>query len=98
MARARWKFLYYENAIWKHTFSKFYSEKLKLKKKLIITNKSSSIPPIYLYKNVSLHKGNIFLKKKVNRHMIGFKFGEFAFSRKPFFFPLKKKNKKKIKR
>jgi ribosomal protein S19 len=31
----------------------------------------------------------------INKNVIGFKFGEFSFSRKPFFYPKKDKKSKK---
>jgi ribosomal protein S19 len=43
---------------------------------------------------VYVHKGNIFKKLFLNSYLIGRKLGEFAFTRKPFKYPIKKKKKK----
>lgn len=45
---------------------------------------------------VNIYKGNIFKKIFVTKQLIGYKFGEFSFSRKPFFYPKKDVKKKKI--
>ena len=43
-----------------------------------------------------VHKGNMFVKILINKYQIGHKFGEFAFTRKPFSFTKKKKKKNAI--
>lgn len=94
MARSRWKFLYFKTSFWKNTFVKYLKKNKSVKRKINISNKATSIPKIYLYTYLSIHKGNIRINKKVNKWMIGRKVGEFAFTRKPFFFPIKIKNKR----
>lgn len=42
-----------------------------------------------------IHKGNNFRRLLINIYNVGYKFGEFSFTRKPFHFPLKKMNKRK---
>jgi ribosomal protein S19 len=41
--------------------------------------------------NVSVHKGSNFRKLSVDNLVSGYKFGEFGFTRKLYFYPLKKK-------
>lgn len=91
MSRSKWKFSFFDKAIWKNIF------KIKLKKKINIFKKiysrSSSIPKIFVNSNVSIHKGKVFKKLNISKFLIGYKFGEFSFSRKPFFYPIKTKKK-----
>jgi len=44
---------------------------------------------------VEIHKGAGFKKIILNHRMVGHKFGVFIITRKPFFFPIKVKKKKK---
>lgn len=97
MARSRWKFFFYENNLWKFFFKKTYgNQKIEFSKK--IYKKYSNIPHFLVNKDVNIHQGNSFLKKKINKWMIGHKFGKFIFTRKPFFFPIKKNKNNKIRR
>ena len=43
---------------------------------------------------MEIHKGSNFKKVILNRRMLGYKFGLFVITRKPFFFPIKVKKKK----
>lgn len=94
MARSRWKFLFFKTSFWKNTFVKYFKKRKNVIKKINITNKATSIPYIYLYTYLIIHKGNTKISKKVNRWMIGRKVGEFTFTRKPFYFPVKIKKKR----
>jgi len=46
-----------------------------------IWNRSSVIPESFLNKSIFIHNGNTFKKLLVQREHIGFKFGEFSFTR-----------------
>lgn len=94
MSRSRWKFSFLKNFFWKNTFINKLSKNKKVKKKFIISNKSTAIPKMLLYSYITVHKGNISISRRVNNWMIGRKFGEFVFTRKPFFYPIKIKNKR----
>jgi ribosomal protein S19 len=59
----------------------------------VIYERSSTIPKCFKYVTYRIHKGNDFRKLIVSKYHIGFKFGEFSFTRKPFYFPLKKKKR-----
>lgn len=89
MARSRWKFNYYNSFLYKSMFlSKF--KPIKISK---LYNRASNIPKIFLKKTVALYKGNIFAKITFSKYTLGHKVGEFAITRKPFNFPLKKKKR-----
>lgn len=94
MSRSRWKFLYFKSFFWKNVFLNKFSKNKNIKKKFKITNKSTRIPKMLLYSYVSVHKGNVSIHKRINKWMIGKRFGEFVFTRKPFFYPIKSKNKR----
>lgn len=92
MARSSWKFYYINSYLYKNTYlSKFKNFKIT---KIFCRN--SVIPKIFLKKIIPIYKGNIFAKILFNKYHLGFKFGEFSVTRKPFNFPLK--NTKKSKR
>jgi len=44
---------------------------------------------------IMVYKGNLFRKIIVNRYIVGYKFGEFTHTRKPFNYPIVKKKKLK---
>ncbi len=45
-----------------------------------------------------VHKGTLSRTLLVNKFNVGMKFGEFAFTRKPFHFPLRKKKGRNVRR
>lgn len=91
MARPNWKFNHLNLYIYKNVFLNEF-KKIKLKK---VFCRSSITPKIFLKKNISLYKGCIFTRIAFTKYNIGYKIGEFAITRKPFCFPLKKiKNKR----
>lgn len=67
-------------------------------KKKKIYSRSCAIPNFFDNIVFNLYKGKQFMQLPINQNLIGFKFGEFAFTRKPFFFTPKEKKKKNIKR
>ena len=91
MGRSRWKFLYVSSRWWRLSFRCYFSKKIKTAQKINTYEHNSAIPPVLLYKYVNIYKGNQFFRKKINKWMVGRKFGEFIVSRKPFYFPIKKK-------
>jgi len=60
--------------------------------KIKIWSRNSVIPSNFLNKTVWVYTGNIFRKVVITKEKIGFKFGEFSFTR------VKKKKKSKIKK
>lgn len=89
MKRSIWKSYYIAPSIYKNHI---------LKKKYIkeIWSRRSTITESLIGKYVSIHNGKIFTKIYINREKVGYKFGEFAQTRK-FTKKLKKNtiNKKK---
>lgn len=93
MARSRWKLIYFSNSVWKkiflikrRSFKRYYKT---------IYERSSCVPKCFKYLFLRVHKGFTFRKMWSMPYLNGFKFGEFAFTRKPYHFPLKKKKAKK---
>jgi len=83
MSRAKWKGFFLQTFFLKKTS----------KKKLSIWSRNSVITKKYLGKSVLIHNGQSFKRLFVNRAKIGYKFGEFIFTRK--FTQKYKTNKKK---
>lgn len=94
MARAKWKFFYYSKDILNKSIILLSGDNLDGKNKLIF-DRSSSIPNLFLGKKLRIHKGQFFRGLLVNKFIVGYKFGEFSYTRKPFKFLSKKKSKKK---
>ena len=70
----------------------------KIKSKKIVLNRASTIPLNFLGKIWFVHTGLKFNKILITKLIIGYKFGEFALTRKPFFFPFKDLQKTKLTR
>lgn len=69
---------------------------LKIKKPLkgknrVIFNKSVVIPKMFLGQKFNIYKGCFFRSIVITKYMLGYKIGEFAFTRKPFKYTLKLK-------
>jgi ribosomal protein S19 len=81
-------------SLWKEPILNFNLIKqiVSAKKKIKVWSRSSIIPSILINKQVLIHTGNSFKPLFVTREKVGFKFGEFAFTRS------KNKKKKKIKK
>lgn len=69
----------------KHSWQKKY---LKFKKKNIC------IPPFLKNSVIWVHQGKKLIRRIVHPFMVGHKIGEFCLTRKPFFYPQKKKKDK----
>jgi ribosomal protein S19 len=55
--------------------------------------RASTVPKIFLKKFIPLYKGNLFTNFFFTKYSIAYKLGEFAFTRKPFYYPAKKKKR-----
>jgi small subunit ribosomal protein S19 len=75
MSRAKWKNLFLNNFI----INKSKVEKMKTIK---IWNRNVAIPYYLEGKSVYIHNGKHFIKTYISRDKIGFKFGEFAYTKK----------------
>jgi small subunit ribosomal protein S19 len=69
MSRSGWKGNYVSKSILKKAVKKVWS-------------RNSTIPYYYLNKKVSIHTGKEFRSLFITEDKIGFKFGEFAYTRK----------------
>ena len=92
MARSRWKLNYFSKSIWRKIS---IVKKNKRLKKRITFDRSSNIPSCFIFRYFRVHKGRRGRSVYVNMFLIGKKFGEFSFTRKPFYYPAKKSKKKK---
>lgn len=90
MAKINWKL----NKISKNTFQKILILKslkdLKGKNKIIF-KKSDIITKNFININLLIYKGCFYRKLYVNKFILNYKFGEFAYTRKPFRYMLKSK-------
>jgi ribosomal protein S19 len=94
MARSKWKFYFICRGLQRFLFFKKSRSKVKsLKKK--IYSRSTIVPKGLTRNSVLIYKGNEFKQLYVTKRFTNYKFGEFAFTRKPFYYPIKDKNKKK---
>ena len=93
MARSRWKLKYFSTSIWRKINSLGKNKRIR---KRITFDRSSSIPKCFEQRLCRIHKGKRGRSLLVNFLMIGKKFGEFSFTRKPYHFPSKKSKKKNI--
>ena len=58
-------------------------------------DRSSTIPYLFLGLKIRIYTGRVWRKKRINRWMVGFKFGEFTWNRKIALYKAKQKKKKK---
>jgi len=65
------------------------------KKNLIVWDRGAIIPSILLNRIIKVYNGKEFKTFKITQEKIGFKFGEFAPTRKPYIYKGKKKIIKK---
>jgi len=71
---------------------------LKASIKRKTTSRYLTITESYMHMTLMVHKGNHYQKLFPEPFLIGRKLGEFVFTRKPFKYPIKKKNKNFIRR
>lgn len=86
MSRSTWKGKFIYKYLLNNNFLKRNEKK--------IWARNSAIPSAFIGQFVYIHKGNDFTKVYINREKVGFKFGEFAYTRKF----TKKENKIKSKK
>lgn len=88
MSRSKWKGFYIDKFLFNQKFIELTRKK--------IWSRKSTIPSFLIGKDVYIHNGNKFIKINITREKVGYKFGEFALTRK--FTKKEKKNKKKNKK
>ena len=69
---------------WKQKFIDPYllSTKFKNAKKKVVWSRSSTVPEFLVGQAVFIHNGKDFIKSYITREKVGFKFGEFAYTRR----------------
>ena len=91
MARSKWKYISFSRFIWKGVLRK------KKRNRSInldfFFKRNSVIPECLSNRFVKIHKGNLFVNFYTLTYAIGYKFGEFSFTRKPYHYPQKKNRK-----
>ena len=92
MARSRWKLEYFSNSVWRKIVA---LKKNKRIRRRVFYDRSSTIPDCFFSYQFKVHKGRRFRKLLINYYIVGKKFGEFSFTRKPFHHPVKRSKKKK---
>jgi small subunit ribosomal protein S19 len=91
------KLLFFESSIWRKIFflkSKIFHEVSNP----FYSTRSSVIPKSFSDQTLKIYNGKTWIKCKIKKWMIGYKFGEFTWNRKVAIYKkkqLKKKNKKK---
>ncbi len=91
MARSNYKQPYYSPAMWRKIF------KIKLNtivRGRLVFDRGSAIPKIFTGSRYFGYNGNVFNKLLIKPEISLKKFGEFAITRKPFFYPKKDKKKR----
>lgn len=75
MSRSKWKGFF---------LSKSLTDKKKVlnQKNIEIWNRNSTVPYFLVGKHVFIHNGKEFIKTFISREKVGFKFGEFAYTKK----------------
>lgn len=71
---------------------KFFKVNIKKKKWIKIYNKSFLILPEYINYSINIYNGKIFVKLKITIDMVGFKIGEFIYTKKRHIFKKKVRN------
>ncbi len=94
MSRSKWKGFYINS-----NYSNILNEGNVAQK--YIWSRNSIITEEFLGKTVLIYNGKLFVSVKITREKLGYKFGEFSFSRKikeNIFYHVKNKKKKKKKK
>lgn len=71
-------------SVWKVPFVSrlFFSNFLAKKKNFNVWQRSSKIPSSFVNKRIRIHNGIWLLSLNVKPNMVGYKFGEFSFSKR----------------
>lgn len=94
MDKLKWKPVSFQKDLWRFLY--FLKSNVKKKKKLKrLFNRASPVPSCLVNNTVGVYKGNIFKKLFITKFLVGYKLGEFSFTRKPFTYPIKIKKKNK---
>jgi len=89
------KLIFCSQDIWRKIFLCKKSIVFKEQEKFIY-HRSATIPKIFLHYEVSIYTGKKWMKRNINKWMVGFKFGEFTWNKKSAIYKAKQLKKKKI--
>ena len=89
MSRSHYKFVYLSKYFWKVNLNSNNIKYKSLLKKYYIFSKDTNILHFFKGRYVYIHKGSMFKRIYINRYMVGYKYGNFVLTKKPFYFPLK---------
>lgn len=103
MSRSRWKLLYFSKTVLRGIVNlqkkKIFDEHVcKPLNGVLIYSRASCIPFCFRGLSLRIHKGNNSRKLKVTYLNAGSKFGEYAYTRKFYYYPLKKKKRRLLRR
>jgi len=76
MSRSKWKGPFLKKSLLN------IKQKLKKIKNIKIWSRNSTIPFSLIGQQVSIHNGKEFIRIKITREKVGYKFGEFSFTRR----------------
>ena len=79
---------------WRQIFL-VYENSLYLKRSKYIYDRASIVPQIFIGHKVRIRAGNKFHSRVLNRWMVGYKYGEFSWTRKLALYKAKQLKKKK---
>lgn len=90
---------FFSNDVWRNifkikTFQKLHTARFSLPGLISIYSRKSFIPLCFKGVIVSIHKGSVKRRLEINKYYINSKFGEYAYTRKLYYYPLKKKNRR----
>lgn len=97
MAKSKWKLLTIDRKTIRFILYNRVKKTNVASRQTVLKNfsRSLNLPNPLIGSNVLIHKGKIFKTLGVTKFNISYKTGEFSFTRKPFFFPVKEKKSKK---
>ncbi len=88
MKRAKWKGPFIKNTLFRNLAKQNHK----------IWSRNSTIPLFFKDKKVLIYSGKTFVPTKITRSKVGFKFGQFCYSRRLIFKKQLKKFQQKIKK
>ena len=88
MGRSKWKFFYISTDIYRH-YKRVQFLNFKKIKPIIVYNRNS-----FIFKNIEkafIHKGNMFITFLKTKYNLYTRFGNYSFTRRPYYYKIKKK-------
>ena len=92
--KTSFKLNYVNSSTWRKIFLIHDNDVFKPKNK-IIQDRASTIPNLFIGSKVRIYSGSKYHTRIINRWMVGYKFGEFSWTRKLALYKAKQLKKKK---